>query len=29
MRPYAYYETEAGAARGWDEGVAGIEVKDL
>lgn len=29
MRPYAYYETEAGAARGWDEAVAGIEVKDL
>ena len=29
MRPYAYYETEAGAARAWDEGVAGIEVKDL
>jgi hypothetical protein len=29
MRPYAYYETEAGACRGWDEAVAGIEVKDL
>lgn len=29
MRPYAYYETEHGAVRGWDEGVAGIEVKDL
>lgn len=29
MRAYAYYETEAGAARGWDEGVAGIEVKDV
>ncbi|WP_312598227.1 phage capsid protein [Brevundimonas sp.] len=29
MRPYAYYETEAGAARGWDEAVAGIEVKDI
>ena len=29
MRAYAYYETEAGAARGWDEGVAGIEVKDI
>lgn len=28
-RPWAYYETEAGAARAWDEGVAGIEVKDL
>lgn len=28
-RPYAYYETEHGAARGWDEGVAGIEVKDV
>lgn len=28
-RPYAYYETEHGAVRGWDEGVAGIEVKDL
>lgn len=28
-RPYAYYETEHGAARGWDEAVAGIEVKDL
>lgn len=29
MRPYAYYETDAGACRGWDEAVAGIEVKDL
>lgn len=29
MRPYAYYETEHGAVRAWDEGVAGIEVKDL
>lgn len=29
MRPWAYYENEAGACRGWDEGVAGIEVKDL
>lgn len=29
MRPYAYYETEHGALRGWDEGVVGIEVKDL
>lgn len=29
MRPYAYYETEHGAVRGWDEAVAGIEVKDL
>lgn len=29
MRPYAYYETEHGALRGWDEGVGGIEVKDL
>lgn len=29
MRPWAYYEAEAGACRGWDEGVAGIEVKDL
>lgn len=29
MRPWAYYETEAGAARAWDEGVAGIEVKDV
>lgn len=28
-RPYAYYETEHGAVRGWDEAVAGIEVKDL
>lgn len=28
-RPWAYYETEAGACRGWDEAVAGIEVKDL
>lgn len=29
MRPYAYYESEQGAVRAWDEGVAGIEVKDL
>jgi hypothetical protein len=29
MRPYAYYETEHGALRGWDDGVVGIEVKDL
>ena len=28
-RAYAYYETEHGAVRGWDEAVAGIEVKDL
>jgi len=29
MTPWAYYRSEHGAARGWDEGVAGIEVKDL
>lgn len=29
MRPYAYYETEHGAVRAWDQGVAGIEVKSL
>jgi hypothetical protein len=29
MRPYAYYESEHGAVRAWDEGVAGIEVRDL
>jgi hypothetical protein len=29
MTPYAYYRSEHGAARGWDEGVAGIEVKDI
>lgn len=29
MRPWAYYETEHGAARAWDEAFAGIEVKDL
>lgn len=28
-RPWAYYETQAGACRGWDEAVSGIEVKDL
>jgi hypothetical protein len=28
-RPYAYYETEHGALRGWDGGVFGIEVDNL
>jgi len=28
-RPYAYYETEHGALRGWDDAVFGIIVKDL